>query len=44
MDGWMLTKQGQGEKAIIQMRQGLAAYKAMGTEIMIDYRDEADGQ
>jgi predicted ATPase len=32
--GWALTEQGQGEGGIIQIRQGLAAYQAMGSELM----------
>jgi predicted ATPase len=32
--GWVLTEQGQGEKGIIRIRQGLAAYQAMGSELM----------
>src|SRR5262245_37449404 len=32
--GWALAEQGQGEEGIVQMRQGLATYQAMRTEIM----------
>src|SRR5439155_10252180 len=31
--GWALAQQGQGEEGIAQIRQGLAAYRATGTEI-----------
>jgi predicted ATPase len=37
MDGWALAEQGQREKGIIQMRHGLAAYKAIGAEIVLPY-------
>jgi len=30
--GWALAEQGQGEEGIAQMQQGLAAFRAMGTE------------
>jgi predicted ATPase len=32
--GWALTEQGQREEGIVQMRQGLAAYRAMGAETL----------
>jgi class 3 adenylate cyclase/predicted ATPase len=31
--GWALAEQGQGEEGIAQMRQGLAAYQATGSEL-----------
>jgi predicted ATPase len=31
--GWAIAEQGQGEEGIVQMRQGLAAYRATGAEI-----------
>jgi predicted ATPase len=31
--GWALAQQGQGDEGIAQMRQGLAAYLAMGAEL-----------
>jgi hypothetical protein len=31
--GWALTEQGQEEEGIVQMRQGLAAFRAMGAEL-----------
>jgi predicted ATPase len=31
--GWALAEQGQGEEGIAQIRQGLAAYQAMGVEM-----------
>src|SRR5712692_4403087 len=31
--GWALAEQGQGEEGIAQMRQGLAAWRAMGAEL-----------
>jgi predicted ATPase len=34
LQGWALTEQGQGEEGIIQMRQGLAAYLALGAELV----------
>jgi predicted ATPase len=35
--GWMLAKQGQEEGGIVQMRQGLAAYRATGAEASRPY-------
>jgi predicted ATPase len=35
--GWALAEQGQGEAGIAQMRQGLAAYRATGGELMQPY-------
>jgi predicted ATPase len=32
-----LAEQGQGEKGIMQMRQGLAAYEAIGAKIVLPY-------
>ncbi len=31
--GWALAEQGQGEEGVAQMRQGLAAYQATGSEL-----------
>src|SRR5215470_10982626 len=31
--GWAVAEQGSGEEGFIQMRQGLAAYQATGTEM-----------
>jgi DNA-binding winged helix-turn-helix (wHTH) protein/predicted ATPase len=31
--GWALAEQGQGAEGIVQMRQGLAAWRAMGAEL-----------
>jgi TOMM system kinase/cyclase fusion protein len=33
LQGWTLAEQGQGEKGIAQMRQGLTAHQAMGAEL-----------
>ena len=33
LEGWAVAEQGSGEEGIIQMRQGLAAYQATGTEM-----------
>jgi predicted ATPase len=33
MRGWALAEQGQGEKGIAQMRQGMAAMRATGAEV-----------
>ncbi|MBI3796033.1 MAG: AAA family ATPase, partial [Deltaproteobacteria bacterium] len=35
--GWVLAKQGQGEEGIAQMRQGLAAWQATGSELARPY-------
>src|SRR6185503_3192525 len=35
--GWALAEQGQGERGIEQMRQGLAAWQAMGAEFARPY-------
>jgi predicted ATPase len=35
--GWALAEQGQGEEGIAQIRQGLAAYRATGTELHWPY-------
>ena len=35
--GWALAEQGQGEKGIAQIRQGLAAYLATGQEVLRPY-------
>ncbi len=35
--GWALTEQGQGEEGIVQIRQGLAAWQATGTELWRSY-------
>ena len=32
--GWALSEQGQGEEGIAQVRQGLAAYRATGAELL----------
>ena len=32
--GWALAQQGQGEEGIAQMRQGMAAYRATGAELI----------
>jgi class 3 adenylate cyclase/predicted ATPase len=31
--GWALAEQGQGEEGVVQVRQGLAAYRATGAEL-----------
>ena len=33
MRGWALAEQGQGKEGIVQIRQGLAAYRATGAEL-----------
>ena len=35
--GWALAEQGQGEEGITQIRQGLAAYRATGAELLRPY-------
>ena len=35
--GWALVEQGKGEEAILQMRQGLVAYRATGVELRWPY-------
>jgi predicted ATPase/class 3 adenylate cyclase len=35
--GWALTVQGQGEEGIVQIRQGLAAWRATGAELTRPY-------
>jgi predicted ATPase len=35
--GWALAEQGQGEEGIAQVRQGLAAYRATGSELFRPY-------
>ncbi|HEV8714947.1 MAG TPA: hypothetical protein VGX03_19220 [Candidatus Binatia bacterium] len=35
--GWALVKQGQGEEGITQMRQGLASFRATGSELQRPY-------
>jgi len=35
--GWALAEQGKGEEGIMQMRQGLAAYWAIGAELVQTY-------
>ncbi len=46
--GWALTAQGEGAEEIAQMRQGLAAYKALGGKVHRPYflslLAEADGK
>ena len=34
LQGWVLTEQGQKEEGVAQIRQGLAAYRAIGGEMM----------
>lgn len=36
--GWALAKQGQGEAAIAQIRQGLAVVRAAGAEVALSYQ------
>jgi class 3 adenylate cyclase/predicted ATPase len=35
--GWALAEQGQGEEGIMQIRQGIAAYRATGAELAQSY-------
>ena len=35
--GWALAVQGQGAEGIVQIRQGLAAYRATGAELLCPY-------
>ena len=35
--GWALAEQGQGAEGILQIRQGLAAYQAMGANLALTY-------
>jgi predicted ATPase len=35
--GWALAVQGQGEEGLAQIRQGLAAYRAIGAEILLPH-------
>jgi predicted ATPase len=35
--GWALVEQGQGEEGIVQIRQGLTAYRATGAEMAVPY-------
>jgi class 3 adenylate cyclase/predicted ATPase len=37
MRGWALAKQGQRDEGIAQMRQGLAAFRATGTELSLPH-------
>jgi class 3 adenylate cyclase/predicted ATPase len=37
LQGWALAEQGQGERGIAQIRQGLATYRAMGSELQRSY-------
>ncbi len=37
LQGWALAEQGQGEEGITQMRQGLVALRATGTELLRPY-------
>ena len=37
MRGWALAGEGQVEEGILQIRQGLAAFQAMGAELMRPY-------
>jgi predicted ATPase len=38
IQGWALAEQGQAEEGIAQMRQGLATYRAIGTELGLPHR------
>jgi predicted ATPase len=35
--GWALAMQGQGEEGLVQLRQGLAAWRAMGAGLTVSY-------
>jgi len=35
MTGWALAEQGQAEEGLVQLRQGLAAYRATGAELVM---------
>jgi predicted ATPase len=35
--GWALAMQGQGEEGLAQLRQGLAAWRAMGAGLTVSY-------
>jgi predicted ATPase len=37
LQGWVLAQQGEGEAGIAQMRQGLSAYQAVGSELWRPY-------
>ena len=37
LHGWAMVVQGQGEEGLAQLRQGLTAYEAMGTDIWRSY-------
>ena len=37
LQGWVLAEQGEGEAGIAQMRQGLSAYHAVGSELWRPY-------
>src|SRR4051794_38163340 len=36
--GWALSQQGKPEEGVVQMQQGLAAYRATGAELGVPYR------
>jgi predicted ATPase len=42
--GWALAEQGQVEKGIVQMRQGLGAYRATGGELWRPYYPESEAE
>jgi predicted ATPase len=37
LHGWALAMQGQGEAGMAQVRQGIAAYRATGSELLVPY-------
>jgi predicted ATPase len=37
MRGWALAMQGQGEEGMVQVRQGLADYRATGAALLVPY-------